>query len=126
MPGTAKTDLEGLTVLLVEDTVLVADLLTDVLQAAGCQVVGPVGRLAHGLALAARPELDGALLDVNLAGQYSFPIADALTARGVPFIFLTGYGDSIMPPPYRDAPRLAKPCDLDEMLALVERCCRPG
>ncbi|HUN40203.1 MAG TPA: response regulator [Acetobacteraceae bacterium] len=121
MPAAVAVDLQGLSILVVEDTVLVADLVVDVLQEAGCHVVGPAARLDQGLALARTDGLAGALLDVNLAGEHCFPIADALAARGVPFVFLTGYGEQVLPRDYRDVPRLAKPFDFGQLLALVER-----
>ena len=126
MPAIVAADLRGLTILVVEDTALVADLVAEVLQEAGCRVVGPAARLDQGLALAATAGLAGALLDVNLAGERCFPIAEALAARGVPFAFLTGYGEQMLPPAYRDVPRLTKPFDIGQMLGLVERCFRPG
>ncbi|MBN8909400.1 MAG: response regulator, partial [Rhodospirillales bacterium] len=58
-------------------------------------------------------------LDVNLAGEHSFPIADVLTERGIPFAFLTGYGDGIIPPQYQSVPRLSKPFDLGELVNLA-------
>jgi DNA-binding response OmpR family regulator len=121
MPAAAAVDLHGLSILVVEDMALVADLVVDVLQDAGCQVVGPAARLAQGLTLACTDGLAGALLDVNLAGEHCFPIADALAARGVPFVFLTGYGEQVMPRGYRDVPRLVKPFDFNELLGLIER-----
>lgn len=124
MPA-ADADLNGVTVLVVEDTALVADLLVEQLQAAGCRVIGPAPRVKQGLALAATPGLDGALLDVNLAGENCFPIADALAARNVPFVFLTGYGTTVLPASYREVPCLPKPYDLAEMCALVKRRFRP-
>ena len=125
MPAAEPADLSGVTVLVVEDTALVADLLAEELRSAGCRVIGPAPRLKQELALAATPGLDGALLDVNLAGENCFPIADALAARGVPFAFLTGYGTTVLPAPYRDAPYLPKPIDLVEMYALVKRHFQP-
>jgi hypothetical protein len=77
------------------------------LQDVGCHIIGPVPRLAQGLALATTASLDGALLDINLAGERCFPIAEALAARDIPFAFLTGYGDFAIPPEYRGAPRLS-------------------
>ncbi len=102
--------LAGLRILVVEDTLLVADIIADQLESWGCTVVGPAGRVQQALDLASDDALDGAVLDVKLAGEVSFPIADALRARQVPFIFLTGYDDlAIFPPEHRSAPRLAKP-----------------
>jgi len=121
MPPAAATTPRGLSILVVEDTALVADLLAEELQDYGFSVVGPAARVDQGLALALSTGLDGALLDINLAGENCFPIADALTARGVPFAFLTGYGDAVLPPVYRAVPRLNKPFELAKMVELVER-----
>lgn len=125
MPAADRAELDGVTVLVVEDTALVADLLVEQLQSAGCRVIGPAPRLKQGLALAATAGLHGALLDVNLAGENCFPIADALSARGVPFVFLTGYGTTVLLASYRDVPCLPKPYDLGEMCALVKQRFQP-
>lgn len=77
---------------------LVAEVIVEELHDHGCSVAGPASRLEQGLALAAEEELDGALLDVNLAGKRCFPIADELAKRGTPYAFLTGYGDAGIPP----------------------------
>jgi DNA-binding response OmpR family regulator len=113
-------DLNGLRVLVVEDTLLVADVIADGLEANGCNVIGPVPRVDQALILAEREPLNGALLDVNLAGEYSFPVAEFLAAKGVPFAFMTGYGDVGLPPAFRKAPRLTKPFELKDLIALVE------
>ncbi|MBC9030907.1 response regulator [Sphingomonas sp. JC676] len=81
-----------LRVLVVEDEPVVAMCLEDILDALGCVPVGPAGRLSEGLALAENEALDAAILDINLAGERSTPIAEALRARGVPFAFASGYG----------------------------------
>lgn len=102
--------MKGLRILVVEDTMLVADAIAELLGMAGVVVVGPVGRIESAMALAQCEELDGALLDVNLDGEDSGPIANVLRARGIPFIFLTGYNDpAALPPQFRNAPRLTKP-----------------
>ena len=102
--------LEGLRVLIVEDNLLLAEVTKLLLDESGCEVVGPAGWLERGLELAGHEPLDGALLDINLHGEMSFPIAEVLSARGVPFVFVTGYEDrSIVPLAYRSAPRLDKP-----------------
>ena len=81
-----------LRVLVVEDEPVVAMCLEDILDALGCIPVGPASRLSEGLALAENEALDAAILDINLAGERSTPIAEALRARGVPFAFASGYG----------------------------------
>jgi CheY-like chemotaxis protein len=102
--------LEGLRILVVEDNFLAAEVVRDALERSGCTVVGPVGRVADGLNLAQQEKLDGAVLDINLNGDRCFPIAYALTSRGVPFVFLTGYdSSSVVPDALRATRRLGKP-----------------
>lgn len=119
-PGDTS-DLIGLRILVVEDTFLVADLIVEQLQDCGCNVVGPAARVAKALALAEQEDLDGALLDVNLAGEYCFPVAAALHRRRVPFVFLTGYGEMALPIEFRAVPRLSKPFDLTELVRLLSQ-----
>jgi CheY-like chemotaxis protein len=85
---------QALRVLVVEDEPVVAMCLEDILDALGCVPVGPAGRLSEGLALAESEPLDAAILDINLAGERSTPIAEMLRARGVPFAFASGYGSA--------------------------------
>ena len=102
--------LEGLNILVVEDNLLLAEVTKILLEDSGCRVVGPAGWLERGLELAQAEPLDGAVLDINLHGEMSFAIAEVLRARGVPFVFVTGYEDrGIVPMAYRSAPRLDKP-----------------
>lgn len=102
--------LNGLRILVVEDNFLAAEACKQLLEMNGCDVVGPTGRVEAALALVGGEGLDGALLDINLAGESSFPIARALRERGVPFMFLTGYDDSaLIPSDLRSARRLGKP-----------------
>jgi DNA-binding response OmpR family regulator len=79
-------------VLLVEDEALVAMMIEDMLADLGHKVVGPAMDLDAGLKLAASADLDFAVLDMNLRGESSTPIADVLQKRHVPFVFATGYG----------------------------------
>jgi len=121
MPVCHDTKLQGLRVLVVEDTLLVAELIAQVLEDAGCITVGPAPRVERGLALAMAERLDGALLDINLAGELCFPIAKVLVDRGVPVAFLTGYGEATLPLSFRGMPRLSKPFQLDDLIDIV-RC----
>jgi DNA-binding response OmpR family regulator len=119
MPGSDKS-LQGARILVVEDNFLVAEAVCDLLRNKGCVVVGPAPRLERGLRLARDEELDAALLDINLNGERCFPIAEALRSRNVPFIFLTGYDDSIMiPAPLRQAPLLCKPVTDFKLIATL-------
>ena len=101
--------LAGLRLLVVEDDYMIADELRQELSRAGAVVVGPVATAAEALALVAAGGLDGAVLDVNLAGERGFAVADALRARGVPFVFATGYDRSVIPAAYADVPYCEKP-----------------
>lgn len=84
-------------------------LLEDMLGDLGFEVVGPAARLADAVALANGEALDGAILDVNVAGEPIYPVVEALARRGVPFMFSTGYGAGGIDASYRDRPMLQKP-----------------
>ncbi len=92
----SRPNLAGKRVLVVEDEWLVAMLIEEVLEDAGCVVVGTFARVPAALAAAQTVAVDVALLDVNIAGEQVFPVAHALAARGVPFLFLTGYGENAL------------------------------
>ena len=116
----ADQDLTGLRVLVVEDEVAISLLLEDMLLDFGCEVVGPAGRVAAATELAKREELDLAVLDVTLAGQPIYPVAEALAARGIPFVFSTGYGSAGIDEPYRDRPVLQKPFAQHELQRVLK------
>ncbi|RZI99715.1 MAG: response regulator [Brevundimonas sp.] len=101
--------LTGRRVLVVEDESLVAMLLETILEDMGCTPVGPAATVDDGLKMATEEELDAALLDVNVAGKQVFPIAEALKARGVPFVFSTGYGEGGLPDEWRGQSTIQKP-----------------
>lgn len=115
--------LEGRRVLIVEDEYFIAADLKRAFQEAGA-LARPVASVAEALALLAEPGIDAATLDVNLDGTASFPIADALTARAIPFLFLTGYDDWSLPERYRNVPQLTKPCPVEDALALLAQLLR--
>ena len=92
------TKLAGRRILIVEDEALVAMLVEDALLDAGAEVIGPVATVAEAMALLDAGSPDGAVLDLNLAGETSTPVADLLAARGVPFVVATGYGAEGLPP----------------------------
>ena len=99
----------GCRVLVVEDEVMVSWLLEDMLAELGCNVVGPAARVQQAIAVIYAEEIDLAVLDVNLNGEKSYPVAEALKERGVPFIFSSGYGKDTMPDHFRAVPMLQKP-----------------
>ena len=103
--------LQGLRVLVVEDEALVSMLLEDMLADHGCEVAATASRIAQALDMVADDNLsfDAAILDVNLGGEPIFPVAEALAARGAPFVFATGYGAGGLPETWRSRPTLQKP-----------------
>lgn len=102
--------LEGVRVLLVEDEMLIAMTIEDVLADAGCDVVGPVVRVDRALDLLREDRgFDVAVMDLNLDGRSAVPVADLLAGNGIPFVVVTGYGAKAMPAPHDDVPVLPKP-----------------
>jgi DNA-binding response OmpR family regulator len=110
-PADADAERMAVHVLIVEDEFLIAALLEEDLHAAGCTTLGPFSSLAAALKASASEDFDLAILDVNLGGEMVYPLADALSRRGVPILFLSGYDVSSMPERFRTSPRLAKPYD---------------
>lgn len=105
-------DLRGLHLLLVEDEYLLALGLAEAATDLGAEVFGPVASVDDALALVHKlPELDAAILDINLGGATIFPVADALRARGVPFVFSTASDLTALPERFRDVPVCCKPFD---------------
>ncbi|MET0314990.1 MAG: response regulator [Hansschlegelia sp.] len=112
--------LTGLRILLVEDEAMIAMLFEDVLLDSGAIVVGPASGVKTALDAIASEEIHGALLDVNLGGEQSFAVADALQERSIPFVFVTGYGGAGVRDRYPHAPTLQKPfvtSDLERALS---------
>ena len=107
----ARRSLAGKRLMVVEDELLVSMLLEEILTDLGAELAGPYGRLADGLAAAKAERFDGAVLDLNLAGEQAEPLADLLLARGVPFVFITGYQRDSIDRRYANVPVLAKPID---------------
>ena len=102
--------LNGRRVLIVEDESLVAMLLETILEDMGCETVGPASNIDDGLTMARdTPNIDAALLDVNVAGRVVFPVAEVLRDRGVPFVFSTGYGAGGLPEEWQHQPTIQKP-----------------
>jgi CheY-like chemotaxis protein len=104
-----------LRILVVEDEMLVAMNIEDMLLELGHEVAGLASRLGPALALARESRFDAAMLDVNLAGEPSFPVADLLIERGIPFLFATGYGRQGIEERYRGFPMLQKPFRAEEL-----------
>ena len=116
--ASGPADLGGARVLIVEDAVLLALELETGLSDAGAQIVGPAYELAEAMALLDQ-EIDAAVLDANLNGMSVTPVAEALAARGIPFVFATGYGEAGGAPSGFDAPIIRKPYDVTQVAAAV-------
>jgi CheY-like chemotaxis protein len=107
-------------VLVVEDEVLMAMMLEDMLEELGYEVVALSTHLDQAVQLARTTDFDFALLDINLNGERSFPVAEVVRSRGLPIVFATGYGPRALVPPYLDTPLLQKPFGLDELRRMLE------
>jgi CheY-like chemotaxis protein len=108
-------------VLIAEDEPVVALFLEDLLLDLGCEVVVTTG-LTQAVQAAQDDEIDVAILDINLNGEQSYPVASVLLARGIPFGFASGYGPAGRDPAYADVPVLAKPyreSQVDQLLRLL-------
>ncbi|WP_347302983.1 response regulator [Croceibacterium sp. TMG7-5b_MA50] len=116
--------LTGKRVLIVEDEFYIASNLRRSLHDLGAIVIGPAPDLATALPLA-EEALDAAVLDVNLDYEQSFPVADRLRERGIPFLLLTGYDAWALPESYQDAPRLAKPFATNAVATMLEQVMAP-
>lgn len=101
-----------LRILIVEDEMLPAMLLEAAVVGAGHNA-RKVARLSKAMEFARAEHFDAAVLDVNLAGESVFPLADLLRERGTPFLFASGYGDAGLPDEYRDCLVLQKPYSMD-------------
>ncbi len=107
-------------ILVVEDELMIRMLLEDMLGELGYTVAAEAARLEEALDAAKNADFDIAILDVNLNGQPISPVADALVARGMPFVFATGYGERGLPEPYRDRPTLKKPFQMDGLKQMLQ------
>lgn len=115
--------LPGKKILVVEDEPLVALLVADILQEAGCTVVGPAYDVNTALRFFEYDSPDAAVLDINLGNdQTSAPVADVLERAGIPFIYATGYGAAALRLKDRHKPRIDKPFDKQTLLRTLSAC----
>lgn len=106
---------KGLRILIVEDEILVAMNVEDMVVELRHTVAAVATRLNQALTLAASSEIDLAILDLNLSGSLSFPVADILRQRGIPFMFATGYGAHGLTEEYRNETVLVKPYGVHQL-----------
>ena len=107
-------------ILIVEDEMMIRMLLEDMLGELGYTVAAEAGRIDEALDAVKTGGFDVAILDVNLNGDNTGPVAEALAARGVPFVFATGYGEQGLPEAFRDRPTLKKPFQMDGLNQLLQ------
>ena len=116
-----RSDLSGHRVLVVEDEYYIATDTARALRDAGAEVVGPCpSEIIAGEAVA-RQRPDAVIVDINLGEGPSFMLAESLMARGIPFLFVTGYDEEIIPEEFGGIARLQKPVELHQMIAAVSK-----
>jgi DNA-binding LytR/AlgR family response regulator len=113
--------LRGRRILILEDELLLALETKTFIWNAGGIVIGPYARVAGALEAIQVQPIDGAILDVNVAGILSFGVADALQDRKVPFVFCTAYGQDVVPPRFRRVPIVEKPLMPEMLIAALAR-----
>lgn len=110
---------KGARVLVVEDDYFLAESICGYLQDAGCTVIGPVGRIKEALEIILIDDIDCAVIDANIDGEFSLAIIKALCARNVPTTMLTGYDSEAMPPELQTLPFLQKPVDAATLIKQI-------
>lgn len=124
---TLEDRLSGLRVFVVEDETLVAMQLEDMLLDIGCILAGMAMRVPRACEMLLRDGApDAAILDVNIAGEKVFPVAELLRTMQVPIVFATGYGRSGVPEDWHDRPILQKPYTEKEIAQALLRAVSPG
>lgn len=112
--------LRGRRVMVLEDDVLIAMDMEDFLLGEGCQVVGPISNVEAALETVETGELDGAVVDLNLRGELSVPVIEALKSRGLPVIVCSGYAELTgVQDMLKDVPMVPKPCDFHALSRLL-------
>jgi two-component sensor histidine kinase len=107
--------IKGNRVMVVEDEALVAMVVSDAMTELGYQVVGPFSRPPDAIAAVRDTDIAAAILDINLAGTLVYPVAEELTLRGIPFVFVTGYGIESIDKRFSDIPVLQKPIERETL-----------
>lgn len=118
-PATDRSPLYAKRILIVEDEFYLADDLASALQIRGADVIGPVPTLEAAERIVGEGGFDCAILDMNLRGEMSFPVADFLTQAQVPFLIATGYNSASLPERFSGVPRVEKPFDVGQVMAAI-------
>jgi len=114
-PEPESGPLAGLNVMVVEDEAIISFLIEDMLLTLGCASVVHAAAVKQALSVLAENTPDAAVLDVNLAGEPGYAVAEKLEESGVPFVFATGYGESGLPQRWRERPVVQKPFTLETL-----------
>jgi two-component sensor histidine kinase/DNA-binding response OmpR family regulator len=109
----------GSRLLLVEDELMVGMFMQDLLKTIGYQSTDPIGRLSDAIAAASNERFEGAVLDMNLNGEFVYPLADLLSKQNVPFVFVTGYAPNSVDARFSTVPILQKPVLQDELAGVL-------
>jgi DNA-binding LytR/AlgR family response regulator len=122
----AAAPLQGRRILVIDDDYLVAMVVVGFLEEAGAEILGPIGRADEAIAFIKvnGTAIDGAVLDVNLHGSKSYPVADALAEHAIGFVFATGYGADAVDGDYRDCPRCEKPFNAVSLIGTLAKAIR--
>jgi DNA-binding NtrC family response regulator len=113
-------------ILVLEDEMVLAMHLEDLIHDIPGASATLASRIEEALVAAESGAFDAAILDVNLGGRHSFPVADLLKARGIPYAFVTGYGNRLIPPEHAQAHIVEKPFTADQIAGVIARMCNPG
>jgi CheY-like chemotaxis protein len=113
--------LSGRSILIIEDEMLILMMIEDMLADLGCESVAVASKIDQAITLIDDQVFDAAMLDLNLNGMESYPIADALTARDVPYFFSTGNSLTNVKDGYRDQDVLKKPFTFDQLSSMLSR-----
>lgn len=121
--NTSNLPFDGLKILLVEDEYVIASDLKQILTNLGAGIIGPAGTIAAAQKLIdTNPLPNAAILDINVRGTLVYPIAENLSAQGVPFVFVTGYSADTVPAEFASAPHCEKPVTARNVEAAVREC----
>ena len=117
MSTSPARSLEGTKVLIVEDEFLLADDLTRAVNKVGGRTIGPAKSVSHAQELIAKENPDAAILDINLRGELACEFVEQLTARRLPCLIVSGYGEDALPESLRNVPRLEKPVNAPSVVS---------
>jgi CheY-like chemotaxis protein len=116
----------GASIFLVEDEALILMMLAEMVEELGHRVVAEAGNIRNGQALAESAVFDLALLDINLGGRCISPVAEIIARRGLPFLFVSGYGPAARPKQFSDRPVLQKPVLISKLGEAIDSMLSPA